>query len=71
MSGGAELGNSETLADAKSKKQLCRPEANGPKSGTESSKALDSHRETSEGILSIRLCSQPTMQKTFFSGSHW
>ena len=67
---GREPGNSETLEDVKSKKQLCRHEARGPQSGTESRKALDYHSKTSAGSLSPGLCFQPTTWNSSFVGSH-
>lgn len=66
----AEPGNSETLEAIKSKKQLCRHEACGPQSGTES-KTLNSHIKTSASSLSIWPYFQPTTQNTFFFGFHW
>lgn len=67
---GRESGNSDTLEAIKSKKQLCRHEACGPQSGTES-KTLDSHIKTSASSLSIWPYFQPTTQNTFFFGFHW
>lgn len=66
-----EPGELENLEDAKGKKQLLGRVVCGPRSGTESRQALDSHSKTGAGILSTWLCFQPTMLNAFFSGSRW